>query len=70
MMGARATNNCKVIVFVFQASGAEYVPSHPCTGTAPFCDLGFATDAPTPPSVVEDCTENGQRLPDPIDCHM
>merc|ERR1712226_1236542 len=52
------------------ASGAEYVPSHPCTGTAPFCDLGFATDAPTPPSVVEDCTENGQRLPDPTDCHI
>jgi len=49
------------------ASGAEYVPSHPCTGSAPFCDLGIV---PTPPPGAEDCTEHGQRLPDPTDCHM
>merc|ERR1712037_992273 len=52
------------------ASGVEYVPSHPCIGSAPFCDLGVATEGPTPPSIVEDCTENGQRLPDPTDCHI
>jgi len=49
------------------ASDAEYVPSHPCTGSAPFCDLGIE---PTPPPGAEDCTEHGQRLPDPTDCHM
>jgi len=42
------------------ASSATYTPSHPCTGSAPMCELEL-------PGMQ--CQSDGQRIPHPDDCH-